>query len=42
MTGLWMFAMIGILACVVSSLVGIERQLRRIAKVLEERNKPQQ
>jgi hypothetical protein len=42
MVGLWMFSGIVVLVCIAGGLVGIERQLRRIAKALEENNKPQQ
>ncbi len=41
MTGLWIFGGIVFLVSIVGSLVGIERQLHRIAKALEEQNKPQ-
>lgn len=39
---IWIVSGIVVLVCIVSSLVGIERQLNRIAKALEEKNKPQQ
>ena len=42
MIGLYMFTGIVVLVCIVADLVGIERQLHRIAKALEENNKPQQ
>ena len=42
MIGLWMFTGIVVLVCICGGLVGIERQLHRIAKALEENNKPQQ
>jgi uncharacterized membrane protein YqgA involved in biofilm formation len=37
-----MFTGIVVLVCIVGVLFGIERQLNRIAKALEEKNKPQQ
>jgi uncharacterized membrane protein YqgA involved in biofilm formation len=42
MTGLWMYFGIVVLSAIVGGLIGIERQLLRIAKALEEKNKSQQ